>query len=90
MFEQKRTLFSQECEAPPPTEAPPVHDPSLPHDEAGERTGAEILADGGCKFRSDFYENGAAWHPRVAPHGEMKCVLCKCKVRCTIYSRVFE
>ncbi len=57
-------------------------DPDRPHDMPGsERTDADVLADGGCDWRGDVYENGDTWHPRVLPYGEVKCVECKCKVR---------
>jgi chordin len=47
-----------------------------------QRTDMDILADGGCNFPAtgEVFENGHEWHPRVHSHGEVKCVLCRCKV----------
>ncbi len=65
-----------------------VVDPDHPHDEAGEESGPRTLEDaleeGGCPWRGGFKENGDSWHPRVAPHGVMSCVTCKCKVSSSI------
>lgn len=63
--------------------ARPEANPELAGDEAGSGRvdPAETLRAGGCAWRDGVRRNGDTWHPRVAPHGEMKCVLCTCKVR---------
>ncbi|XP_055615506.1 dorsal-ventral patterning protein Sog [Toxorhynchites rutilus septentrionalis] len=38
-----------------------------------------ILANGGCSYNSNIYENGQEFHPILATHGEQKCVKCSCK-----------
>ena len=61
-----------------------VHlDPDKQGDMAVARTGLDILASGGCKWKGDYHENGDSWHPTVLPWGQMNCITCLCKV---IYS----
>lgn len=50
-------------------------------DEALRQSPEEIMATGGCRYRNGPVFNGQEWHPNVYPHGEQKCVLCRCKVR---------
>ncbi|XP_058832695.1 dorsal-ventral patterning protein Sog [Topomyia yanbarensis] len=38
-----------------------------------------ILANGGCTYNANIYENGQEFHPILATHGEQKCVKCSCK-----------
>ena len=57
-----------------------THDGNVLKDMARERSGLDILASGGCAWKGNYHENGAAWHPHVMPWGEMKCVTCSCKV----------
>ena len=55
-------------------------DPKQQRDQGVARTGLDILASGGCKWKGDYHENGDTWHPTVLPWGEMKCISCTCKV----------
>ena len=63
-----------------PLEPVITHDGNVLKDMARERSGLDILASGGCAWKGNYHENGAAWHPHVMPWGEMKCVTCSCKV----------
>ncbi|XP_071747936.1 dorsal-ventral patterning protein Sog isoform X3 [Lepeophtheirus salmonis] len=56
-----------------------INNPEILKDMAIERTQNDILIEGGCVWRNNFYNNGDVWHPSVLPFGEMKCVNCKCK-----------
>ncbi|CRK91207.1 CLUMA_CG004890, isoform A [Clunio marinus] len=38
-----------------------------------------IMSSGGCKSPMGYHSNGQEWHPVIAPHGEQKCIKCKCK-----------
>ncbi len=76
-------------ERPAPKLSSFLADPDRPHDEgfeglegaaAEEAAKAAALSAGGCLWRDYYVENGATWHPKIVPHGEMKCVTCKCKV----------
>uniref|UniRef100_A0A1Q3FN78 Putative conserved secreted protein n=1 Tax=Culex tarsalis TaxID=7177 RepID=A0A1Q3FN78_CULTA len=53
-------------------------------DQAGSSVGTlrnpqTILANGGCSYNANVYENGQEFHPVLATHGEQKCVKCSCK-----------
>ncbi|XP_065092482.1 dorsal-ventral patterning protein Sog [Ochlerotatus camptorhynchus] len=58
-------------------------------DEAGDqgsssgtlRSTQTILANGGCTYNANVYDNGQHFHPILASHGEQKCVKCTCKDR---------
>jgi chordin len=65
---------------PEPVSPLSAANPEQPQDMADEWTEEDVLNDGGCRFRDEVFENGALWHPRVEPHGEMKCINCRCKV----------
>ena len=76
----------KECRAPDPLAADPKAelvpvDPNKQHDMGVARSGLDILASGGCKWKGNYHENGDSWHPTVLPWGEMKCISCSCKVR---------
>jgi chordin len=45
------------------------------------RSDKDILASGGCNYHAtgEIFENGHEWHPKVHSHGEVKCVICRCK-----------
>ncbi|XP_055526281.1 dorsal-ventral patterning protein Sog [Wyeomyia smithii] len=43
------------------------------------RSTQTILANGGCSYNANIYENGQEFHPILATHGEQKCVKCSCK-----------
>ena len=61
--------------------SPVIHvDTQKLNDMGLARSGLDILASGGCAWKGDYHENGAAWHPHVMPWGEMKCISCACKV----------
>lgn len=49
-------------------------------DEGVIRLPEDMLKEGGCKFQTEVYKNGAEWNPRVQPFGVVNCVLCRCKV----------
>ncbi|XP_071446929.1 dorsal-ventral patterning protein Sog [Hetaerina americana] len=60
--------------------ASPAHDTNQLKDQSNPRSEEDILAAGGCKFTvGGPFENGREWHPRIHPHGEEKCVKCRCK-----------
>ena len=40
----------------------------------------DVLDSGGCIWRDEVRVNGAVWHPRVLPYGQVSCVACYCKV----------
>jgi len=40
----------------------------------------DVLESGGCVWRDEVRVNGAVWHPRVLPYGQVSCVACYCKV----------
>jgi len=46
------------------------------------RSDKDILASGGCNYHAtgEVFDNGHEWHPKVHSHGEVKCVICRCKV----------
>lgn len=59
-------------------------------DQAGSSVGTlrnpqTILANGGCSYNANVYENGQEFHPVLATHGEQKCVKCSCKVRIFVF-----
>ena len=49
-------------------------------DEAVLKLPEDELKEGGCRFQSEVFKNGAEWNPRVQPFGIMNCVKCHCKV----------
>lgn len=64
-------------------------------DQAGSSVGTlrnpqTILANGGCSYNANVYENGQEFHPVLATHGEQKCVKCSCKVRIFACFFVFD
>ncbi|XP_046389733.1 dorsal-ventral patterning protein Sog [Ischnura elegans] len=65
------------CKECPPTVP---HDTNQLKDQGNPRSEEDILAAGGCKFTvGGPFENGREWHPRIHPHGEEKCIKCRCK-----------
>ncbi|GFG28843.1 hypothetical protein Cfor_08461, partial [Coptotermes formosanus] len=46
-----------------------------------QRSDKDILANGGCNYHAtgEVFDNGHEWHPKVHSHGEVKCVICRCK-----------
>ncbi|XP_023707586.1 dorsal-ventral patterning protein Sog isoform X2 [Cryptotermes secundus] len=56
-------------------------DQQSPNGTLTHRTDVDILASGGCNYPAtgEVFENGHEWHPKVHSHGEVKCVLCRCK-----------
>ncbi|XP_046377222.2 chordin-like [Haliotis rufescens] len=34
---------------------------------------------GACTFMDEVFADGSRWHPKIAPFGYMKCVVCRCK-----------
>lgn len=61
-----------------------IGNPDEPSDQGNSsgtlRSTQTILANGGCKYNANVYENGQDFHPILASHGEQKCVKCACKV----------
>ncbi|XP_063233432.1 dorsal-ventral patterning protein Sog [Bacillus rossius redtenbacheri] len=67
----------RQCPPAPPADEPGDQPLALPARPAPR----DVLASGGCRGAggAGLYGNGEEWHPRVSPHGEIKCVTCSCK-----------
>ncbi|KAG8228162.1 hypothetical protein J437_LFUL002816 [Ladona fulva] len=81
-FRPDKKACCKEC----PQSSSPSQDVNQLKDQGTPRSTEEIMAAGGCIFTFGVpFENGKEWHPRIHPHGEEKCVKCRCKVNLSFF-----